>query len=92
MVVPLEYFVVVVFPSRVSVSLEAAAVAAAILMLASPMLCVIANVLVALPVVVTAAIWRSCAFSKADVFWLAAGVHPATTFAKECPESFVNRA
>jgi len=25
------------------------------------------------------------------VFWVVEGVHPATTFAKECPESFVHR-
>ena len=82
---------VVVFADNVKVSFETAAVAPAIFMFASPMLCAIENALVAEPVVVTAETWRSCAFSDASELWFAAGVQLVMTFAKECPESFVNQ-
>ena len=82
---------VVVFADNVKVSFEAAAVAPAILMFASPILCAIVNARVAEPVVVTAETWRSCAFSDASVLWFAAGVQLVMTFAKEFPEAFAYR-
>ncbi len=58
----LEYWVVVVFADNVIVSFEAAAVAPAIFIFASPILCAIEKDLVALPLDVTAEIWRSWSF------------------------------
>ena len=53
---------------------------------ANPILCDIEN-----EVLLNLATCKSCCLKMVSEFCVAAGLQPATTFAKECPESFVHR-
>ena len=73
------------FPFSVKVSLELAAVAAAILIFASPILCVIVNVAIE-PDVITADVCKSLFFKFVAALWSVSTVQPADTLAKNDAE------